>query len=167
MKRSFITSLILVSLFIIPIVLSQVSVYTDKSSYNKLETVYIEGAGFTPGAAVSVLIQDSSGAEAYANQTTVNVTGGFVTKPYTIPESRPTGTWTLSASTEFESDQHTFDVLGDTEAPLYSNFGRDKTVVTNLDDVQISVTWEDNINMGNIMIWEDSTGSWVGHVVGP
>ena len=164
MKKDFIIFLILISLLIIPIVYSLASIFTNKSTYNKLETVNIEGTGFTlsKGISVAVKIWDPNNNLAYLNVTMVNNTFGFSAEPYIIPDNRPSGTWTITANTSAESAQVTFTVSTD-KNPLYYNFKRDKTVVTILDVVQINVTWEDDVNMANVFIWENRTGNWVGH----
>ncbi len=164
MKRDFIISLILISIVIIPIVLSA-SVFTDKANYNLLDTVYITGTGFTQYEMVGIEIRNPINQVVFTNQTTVNSTGHF-TNSYTITEGVITGLYTIYASTRFENAQITFTVLADTEKPRSSYFQNYPTVVTILDNVQINVTWYDNINLNKILIWENSTGSWVSHNVG-
>jgi len=164
MKRSFITSLILISLVIIPIVLSA-AIYTNKTDYNLLETVYITGTGFTPNVDTSIEIRDPTGQAVFVNQTKTDVNGNF-TNTYIIPGDGNTGTYTIYASTISESAQNTFNVLADTENPQWSSLQHNPTVVTMLDDVKINVTWYDNINLDKILIWENSTGNWASHEVG-
>jgi len=48
------------------------------------------------------------------------------------------------------------------EPPKWSNFYHEPTVVTILDPVTINVTWYDNESLDTIIIWENSTGEWVG-----
>jgi len=58
----------------------------------------------------------------------------------------------------------------DIEKPRWSNFKRDPpepTIITTLDSVTLNVTWYDNQNLDKILIWENSTGGWQGHVVYP
>ena len=163
MKKNFIIFLILISLLIIPIVLSA-SLFVDRSSpnYNLLETVRITGTSFTPNEDVGIEIRDSTNALVFINQTKVNATGGF-SNNYIIPESGRTGTYAVYASTRFESASNTFTVLADTQSPQWSNIKQSSIIVTLLDNVQINITWYDNINLNKVLIWENSTGIWVSH----
>jgi hypothetical protein len=54
------------------------------------------------------------------------------------------------------------------ESPKCSNLYRnppEPTVITTLDPVTINVTWSDDDNLNTVIIWENSTGNWQGHVV--
>jgi hypothetical protein len=54
------------------------------------------------------------------------------------------------------------------EPPKWSNFFRnppEPTIITTLDPVTINVTWSDDYNLNTVMIWENSTRNWQGHVV--
>jgi hypothetical protein len=166
MKKDFVIFLVLISLFIIPIVLSA-SLSFDKApaNYNLLDTVYITGTGFTYYEQVGIEIRDPSNTVVFANQTTVNSSGMFTNK-YPIPDNGATGPYTIYASTRFETAQNTFTVLVDTEKPRWSSFQNYPVVVTILDDAKINVTWYDNVNLNKVLIWENSTGNWVSHSVG-
>ena len=48
------------------------------------------------------------------------------------------------------------------EPPEWSNFSHEPTVVTILDPVTINITWYDNESLDTIIIWENSTGDWIG-----
>jgi hypothetical protein len=165
MKKDFIIYLILISLFMIPIVLSA-SLSFDKTpaNYNLLDTVYITGTGFTNNEQVGIEIRDTTNTVVFTNQTTVNSSGMFTNK-YVIPENGNTGTYTAYASTRFESTSNTFTVLADTQRPTWSYFQNYPTVVTILDDVKINVTWYDNIMLNKVLIWENSTGNMIPHIV--
>ena len=166
MKKNFIIYLILISLLlIIPITLSLASISTDKPSYNKLDTVYIIGNGFTPGAIIGVQVNDSTGAKMWANTTDSNSSGQFTNK-YIIPENANTGTWTVYAKEVGGNPvTATFQVSPDTQSPQWSSMEQIPTVVTILDDVKINVTWYDNVNLNKVIYWENSTGGWQPHVV--
>jgi len=73
-------------------------------------------------------------------------------------------TWILHAQSVSTT---TTTIPSDTEKPKWSNFYRyppEPTIITTLDSVTINVTWYDNQNLGKVIIWENSTGVWQGHV---
>jgi L-asparaginase/Glu-tRNA(Gln) amidotransferase subunit D len=166
MKRSFFLFLILISVVIIPIVLSaSLSFDRAPANYNLLDMVYITGTGFTPNVWVSVQVNDSTGAAVWFNTTQANSTGGF-TNIYIIPDNAKTGTYYVFANSMYEQTQNTFNVLADTEKPRWFSLQNIPSVVTILDDVKINVTWYDNIKLNKVLIWENLTGNWVSHNVG-
>ncbi len=167
MRRSFITSLILISLVIIPIVLSaSLSFDRTPANYNLLETVNITGTGFTQNMDVILTIKNPNNGEEAVYQPTANDTGGF-TISYIIPEDAISGDWTVIASGPPDiSAQNSFNVAEDNENPRYSYIYHDHNVVTTLDEVVIYVKWSDDIKLGKVLIWENSTGNWVSHDVG-
>jgi len=165
LNKNFIIYLILISLFIIPIVLSaSLSFDRSPSNYNLLDTVYIIGTGFTPNDLVSVEVDDPTGTGVWYNTTQINSTGGF-TNIYIIPDNAKNGTYNVYANTMHETTQNTFNVLSDTEKPRWSNLQNIPPVITILDSAKINVTWYDNIKLNKVLIWENSTGIWVSHNV--
>jgi len=64
----------------------------------------------------------------------------------------------------------TLQVQAESNPPKYSNFDHyplPPAVITTLDDVTINVTWSDDTALNTVIIWENSTGEWQGHIVYP
>jgi subtilisin family serine protease len=62
----------------------------------------------------------------------------------------------------------TTTTIPNNEPPRWSNLYRnppEPTIITTLDSVTINVTWYDDQNLNTIIIWENSTGKWQGHVI--
>ncbi|MCX6821840.1 MAG: hypothetical protein NTW30_03615 [Candidatus Aenigmarchaeota archaeon] len=79
-------------------------------------------------------------------------------------------TWTIHAETLVTTTviSTTTTTTPDNEKPQWSNLYRnppEPTVITTLDPVTINVTWSDNNGLNTVIIWENSTGGWQGHVV--
>ena len=172
MKNELIISLILISfvlIFIIPIVLSA-SLNVNKpspSQYYPLETVNITGTNFEPNEDLTIEIWDQHGRLMGQNDIIANGTGGFVTT-YIIPlwaYPERHDVYAIRGSL-LPRPQTNFTVLADTQKPRWSYFDIKPKVVTTLDDVEINVTWSDNVNLNKVIIWENSTRNWVVHVVG-
>jgi predicted PurR-regulated permease PerM len=50
------------------------------------------------------------------------------------------------------------------EYPQWSNLKHEPQIVTILDDVTLNVTWYSNESLNTVIIYENSTGSWVSHI---
>ena len=166
MRSDFVASLILISLLIIPIVLSA-SVFTDKTDYNVLETVNITGTGFSDGEDILIEIYDQTSATpVFQDDINADGSGNFLIL-YPISEiANPEKHDVYASGTVSGMVSTYFMILEDIERPQWSDLYHEPTIVTMLDDITIYVKWSDNINLGKVLIWENSTGNWASHDVG-
>jgi len=165
MKRSFIASLILVSLILLPIVISA-SISVDKSppDYYPSDTVIITGNGFASNEDVLIEIWDQTSASPVYQEDIQADSIGDISTTYVIPVSANKEQHDVYASAESLGGTPAttyFNVLSDD--PLWSNLQHNPTVVTMIDDVEINVIWYDNTALDKILIWENSTSNWLSH----
>ena len=96
--------------------------------------------------------------------TTSTTTISITTTPTTTTSS------TTSTTTRTTTTSTTTTITSDTEKPRWSNLYRnppEPIIITVLDSITINVTWYDNQDLNKVIIWENSTGGWQGHVVYP